>query len=305
MLLVTREASIRAATKRRIASGRPSLASSLLIHAGHYDAPIGYRWSQNSCAYDSVFTPLFALWCSSNRDCWDRDIRSMGNVVTNLLLDGFSLYERGHGDTSLEDVRDDARRLISRSPNGAAFGCFTSIENVFIHLLRTNAVVSERYYVCCNGHRVFHSNDYDAFLSAGLHEHGSILQLVSTEAHHGNTRCEICGVPVNIKLRFCQCPPIFAFSFSEIRLGIDNTFKISLENSDHIYRLAAVIYYANQHFTAQIITRDGRIWFYDGMEIVDSNVQPTLQHVGSIRGHTNLLHTCRGGEACAAIYTRI
>ena len=63
------EVSTRAATKRRI--GRPSLVNSLLLHAGHYDAPIGCRWSQNSCAYDSVFTPLFGLWCSSNRDVWD------------------------------------------------------------------------------------------------------------------------------------------------------------------------------------------------------------------------------------------
>ena len=124
----------------------------------------------------------------------------MGNIVANLLLDGFSLYERG--DASLEDVRDDARRLISCSPNGAAFGRFTSIENVFAHLMRTSAVVSERYYECCNGHRVFHSSDYNAFLSAGLHEHGSILQWVSTDMHHGNARCEICGLAVNIKLRF-------------------------------------------------------------------------------------------------------
>lgn len=47
----------------------------------------------------------------------------MGNAVADLLLEGFSLYERG--ETSLEDVRDDARRLIARSPNGAAFGFYT------------------------------------------------------------------------------------------------------------------------------------------------------------------------------------
>jgi hypothetical protein len=69
----------------------------------------------------------------------------MGNALADLLLEGFSLYERG--DTSLEDLRDDARRLIAHSPNDAAFGSYTSIENVFAHLLRTKAVVSERYYV--------------------------------------------------------------------------------------------------------------------------------------------------------------
>ena len=88
---------------------------------------------------------------------------------------------------------------------------------------------------------------------------------------------------LDMKLRFHQCPPLFAFSFPQLRIGIDNTFKISFEYTDHTYRLAAVIYYANQHFTTvQIIMQDGRIWFYDGMEITDPNIQPCLQYVGSI-----------------------
>ena len=65
--------------------------------------------------------------------------------------------------------------------------------------------------------------------------------------------------------------------------------------------VAAVIYYANSHFTAQIITRDGRIWFYDGMKILDPNIQPTLEYVGTIHSQINM-HVCRGGEASAFIY---
>ena len=298
---VSREVYIQAARRQKI--GRPSLENSLLPHAGHYDAPIGCRWSQNSCAYDSVFTPIFALWCS-DRNRWARDIRGMSNAVADLLVEGFSLYERG--DTSLENVRDDARWLIAHSPNGTAFGHYTSIENVFTHLLRTNAVVFERYYVCRNGHQAHHVrvlDDYDGFLSAGVHKYESIVQWVSAETHHARIHCEICSLAVDVKLRFCQCPPIVAFSFPGLRIDISNTFTISFENSDHVYTLAAVIYYANLHFTAQIITRDGRIWFYNGMEFVDSNVQPTLEHVGFIHNETDL-GTCRGGEACAAIYAR-
>jgi hypothetical protein len=252
---------------------------------------------------------MFAMWCD-NRDSWARDIRGMGNALADLLLKGFSLYERG--GTSLENVRDDARRLIARSPNGAAFGYYTSIENVFTCLLRTNAVVSERYYVCPNGHLVHHSDDYDAFLSAGVHhEYDSIVQWLSADTHHACARCQICSLAVNIKLRFCQCPPLIAFSFPQpdselVRININNTFKISLENSDHTYTLAAVIYYADQHFTAQIITRDGRIWFYDGMKFTNPNIRPCLEHVGFIHSQSSLnLNKCKGGNACAAIYSRI
>jgi hypothetical protein len=67
----------------------------------------------------------------------------MGNAVADLLLEGFSLYERG--ETSLEDVRNDTRRLIACSPNGAAFGFYTSIKNVCTHLLSMSTVIFERY----------------------------------------------------------------------------------------------------------------------------------------------------------------
>ena len=175
---------------------------------------------------------------------------------------------------------------------------------IFTHLLRTNAVVSERYYVCPNGHHVHHSDDYHAFLSAGVHEYESIVQWLSAETPHACARCQICSLAVDIKLRFRRCPPLIAFSFPELRIGIEDAFKISFENSECTYTLSAVIYYADQHFTAQIITRDGRIWFYDGMKITDPNVQPSLEHVGSIRSRSNL-NRCRGGVACAAIYSRM
>ena len=194
----------------------------------------------------------------------------------------------------------------ARSRNGAAFGCYTSIEDVCNHTLSTNTVISERYYVCPNGHHVHHSNNYDAFLSAGVHEYESIAQWVSTETHHAYARCQICAHAVNLKLRFRHSPPLLVFSISRLSIHIDTTIKILIENSDNVthhvvYTLAAVIYYANSHFTAQIITRDGRIWFYDGMKILDPNIQPTLEYVGTIHSQINM-HVCRGGEASAFIY---
>jgi len=195
---------------------------------------------------------------------WVRAVVAWVNTVADSLLEGFSLYERGY--TSLEDIRDNTRRLIARSPRGPAFGYYTSIENVFSHLFKTNAIVSERYYVCSIGHHVHHSNDHDAFLSAGVHEYESIVQWVSTETHHARARCEICDMAVNISLGSATVPLSWPL-LSSVDINIDNTFRITSENSDHTvtYTLAAVIYYGNQHFTAQIVTRDGRIWFYDGM----------------------------------------
>ena len=225
----------------------------------------------------------------------------MGNAVTNLLLHGFSRYEKG--ECSLEEARDDARHLISRVRNGAPFGNNTSIENVCSHLLTSNRVVLERYYICPNGHHVHHSNDYNAFLVCG-NEYESIAQWVATASVHTNARCQTCAHAVSIKLRFLDCPPLLAFCFHGFTLHVDSTITLSVGSHDCMYSLLAVVYYADQHFTAQIITRDGRIWYYDGLALTNQHIQPTLKYVGSMLCRPDLL-TCGGGRASAAIYARL
>lgn len=74
-----------------------------------------------------------------------------------------------------------------------------------------------------------------------------------------HTRCQICGHAVGLKLRFHHSPLLLVFSIPQMRILYDTTFKISITNSDHKFTLAAVIYYANFHFTAQIITRESRV----------------------------------------------
>ena len=274
----------------------------LWSHAMHYEAPIGCRWSQNSCAYDVVFTSMFVLWCS-DRPYWTENLKGMGNTVADLLLRGFSRYEKG--EASLEDARDNARRLIARSANGLPFGHNTSIENVSVHLFTTNKVMFERYYVCPNGHHDRHSDDCVAVLSSGVHEYGSIVQWVSEETHHAEARCQICRHAVNIKLRFQHGPPLLVFSMAGSRTHINPSFDItSIDTCISTYTLLAVIYYADQHFTAQVVTRDGRIWYYDGLALINPNSQPTLEEAGSIHCQPNL-QSCRGCQATAAIYYRL
>ena len=101
---------------------QPSLQT--LPHPGHYEVPIGHRWGQNICTYDCLFTPLFALWCSS-REYWVQNIKGMDNVELTYF-------------PSMRRVRfplRTVRQLIACSQNGAAFGCYTSIEEVCAHIV--------------------------------------------------------------------------------------------------------------------------------------------------------------------------
>ena len=78
--------------------------------------------------------------------------------------------------------------------------------------------------------------------------------------------------------------------------------NISVEDQNHQYVLTAVVYYGHHHFTNQIITHDGRVWFYDGMAMLDQQVLPNLEYVGSTIRRQQDLYNCRGNNSCAAIY---
>ena len=288
------EVSLRLDLKRKFNQYHP------LPHAEHYITPIGCRWSENSCAYDVIVTPIFLLWCS-DRERWSREFRRTNNAIAERLIDGFYRYEMG--DTSLEGARDDFRRLIAGLPNGAPFGNYTTIENVCTPLLRSETVVSEMFYQCSNGHYVHHLDDCDALFSMGRNRYESIEQWISIETSHVDVACQHCGCAVGIQRRFKSTPPLLVFSMSNSETFMNTNFNISVEDQSHQYVLMAVVYYGHYHFTNQIITRDGRIWFYDGMAIADRRSLPNLEYIGSIHRQQNL-YSCKGNNACTAIYSR-
>ena len=171
-------------------------------------------------------------------------------------------------------------------------------------LLRMNGIVWEKFYLCPNGHYMRHSYESEAILSAAATQYTSIAQWVSSDTEQTTALCSICQHPVSIRLKFCGTPPLLAFEFSaQPTIRIVHTLNVQLENHiQKFYSLAAVIYYSQNHFTTQIITRDGRVWFYDGMAITDPTVEPTLVCVGSINDPSFSLQVCRGGVPCAALY---
>lgn len=304
--------------KRRRSSGVPRLLSATttrpcnkqrivpqlghgMPNGRHYTAPIGMRWSENSCAYDSVFTPIYVQWCA-NRDLQTDFIRRTGSPEANLLIDGFIKFEAGQG--SLEGARDAVRRYMARSPNGTPFGAYTSIWEVLSGLLRTNEIVLEKFYLCPMGHNVCHSNESYALLSAGATPFTCMAQWISTNTEQTTARCSVCRHQVSVRLKFCNTPPVMAFEFSaQPTVDIVHLLSVQLENHIQNYSLAAVIYYSQDHFTTQIVTRDGRVWFYDGMSIANPTVEPILHSVGSINDPLFSIQDCRGRMPCAALYT--
>ena len=278
------------------------LAASLM--APHYLSPKGLAWSNNSCAFDSLFTPLFVLWCE-DREGWNVKFRDMDNSAALQLVEGFSQHERGV--TSLEDARDKVRRTMSREHNGPGFGRFTSIERVCEGLFATRYLIRESSYRCPNNHQERQSGLYDLIIHKGSNNFESISDWISSTSEETSTRCRTCGSQIRLEYIFKTAPPLLAFSFPNSRTHIDHNFELKVDNHKHNYRLNAVVYFreADAHFISYVITTDGQIWFYDGI-LYKSN--PRMEYCGLL-SNENLnsgspLEFCRGGKASLAVYTR-
>jgi hypothetical protein len=166
-----------------------------------------------------------------------------------------------------------------------------------------NEIVWEKFYLCPNGHNACHSYDSHALLSAAATPFTSIAQWVSMDTEQTTARCSVCQHLVSVRLKLCSTPPLLAFEFSaQPTINIVHSLSVQIENHVQKYSLAAVIYYSHNHFTTQIITQDGRVWFYDGMLIVNQLIEPTLNCTGSINDPLFSVQACRGGIPCAALY---
>jgi hypothetical protein len=302
--------------KRRRSSGMAMRIQSVSTHRANrqklqqpdiptginYTAPIGMRWCQNSCAYDSIFTPVYVLW-RAYRDIWTEEIQRTGSATAVQLVEGFIRFEEGRG--SLEDARDDVRRTLARTERGCVYGSYTSLDSICSVWFKTSEVVFERFYQCPNGHRVRQSYDSDAYFSAGTVLYGSISQWISIDTAQTSALCQICSLSVDIRVKFRSCPPLLSFQLLEPTgtTFMDHILTVHIEDRVQTYALAAVIYYSQQHFTSQIITRDGRVWFYDGMAVASQSV-PALEYVGSIHMAFDM-QSCRGASPCMALYSRV
>ena len=304
------------AQKRRRSSGMSRIISTSATHVSskrklhpsnahnrrHYTTPIGLRWSQNSCAYDAVFTSVFIHWCT-HRLLLTEEIRKWGSPAANQLIDGFIRYDAGL--ETLEDARDAVRHAMART-HRLEYGAYTSIENVCGILFRMNNITIKRFFDCPNGHHGHLSDDYDALLSLHTSSFTSIAHWVSSQTDQPTVRCRVCRHAASVFLEFCSAPPLFAFEFSaHPTLVLDNIFKVQIGNRTVSYTLSAIIYYSQSHFTSQIITRDGRVWFYDGMSLTNPTVDPTLEYISSINSPLFTKQICRDAQSCAAIYSLI
>jgi hypothetical protein len=193
--------------------------------------------------------------------------------------------------------------MLSRSQPALRFGRFASIERLCQELFTTSYFVRETYYQCPNDHQERQNKVFDVVLHKGVSGFESISEWVSTSSEQASHLCRICQLQAKIVYRFEAAPPLLAFSFPGSSTHIDHSFELSVDDKQHTYQLFTVIYYheVKAHFVSYVITKDGQIWFYDGMSYLSN---PTMEYCGTLHNLPPQLNTCRGGQASVAIYTR-
>jgi hypothetical protein len=253
------------------------------------------KWSNNSCAYDSIFTIFFSIW-SEDQSKWSQHFYNMGNEFMKLLNKGFKLYEKK--EKSLEQIRDKARhKLHNHKPETMGYGQYTSLEHVLTALMKVNQIVYRSFYNCANDHQHF-INTRDTCLELAAHRLGStqVWATQNNELNEGQS-CPNCNEQRYTQTEMVYIAPIIAFEFSGEHIDIDQSFTIQQNNFSYNYSLAGIIYFGQAHFTARIIKSDGQIWYYDGM-----TNNGNMIYDGSLLNNCPDLSRAQSKVASAAIY---
>ena len=260
-----------------------------------YIVPVGMTWSENSCAYDSIFTILFAIWCN-DKDMWNRKFHETGNEFSILLANQFSKYDKKQ--ISLEKARDKVRKELAKTFSNLKFGSYTSIEFIFDAMFTTDELIYEICHRCPNGHGDFYSEGYKLYMTKACADFRSTSEWMRINSYNATNCCRTCGWAVDIETAFVSAPPLLILEFSNSSIKIDHCLEI---NSDeiHKYELAGVVYYRDEHFVSGIVAAGKQLWYYDGL-----TTGSQLIYSGSLLSCPQLT-TCRGGSASAAFYIRV
>ena len=167
-------------------------------------------------------------------------------------------------------------------------------------LFETVYQVQSVIYTCRHNHVCHINNSYLLVLIHGAGHYGSTSEWSLRREDETRHLCATCGERVFIQYNFTKIPSLLVFEFSNKVLYINFLIDLRVQNEHHRMRLAGVIYYGQQHFTAQVILSDGQIWFYDGIDTGRNMI-----YYGSIIPNPPNMSYCRGKQALAAIYISI
>jgi hypothetical protein len=260
--------------------------------------PVGIKWSNNSCAYDSLFSILYTLW-NCNPIYWKYVFCCINDAFFLSICNGFQQHQ--NGVVTLEDVRDDFRHLVDdlQIP-GLYWGAYTAVSCIAKLLFESSQDIISSYLICKHQHvvrrnQLFHVSSSSCILYAGQTEYISITDWIKNFTEGSHHRCDVCNGFLTRQFYFVNVPEILIFDFERQKLKIDKEIHIVKGGKSMRFSLTGVTYYGAQHFTSRVVVNN-QVWFHDGM-----TTGMNMMYEG-VFNETSDLYFCGDRVAHMAIY---
>ncbi|KAH8067798.1 hypothetical protein BXZ70DRAFT_903103 [Cristinia sonorae] len=252
---------------------RPRLETSDI--ANNDLVPIGFKWSNQSCAYDSLFTILYHVYVTSP-EVWATYVSPQNNYLR--LFEDLCKEVQG-GDMSMEKMRAQLRTVLNKS-NFEYFPLNhvgTSIDELCAEFLH----VPSEYLLCKRGCKKCAFNLRDKCISQvgwdcsinnwnnyprklGSYKNRSPQDWIKVASCHKiEQKCGMCSRKIFRRLIFSEEMPMFVFvNVSPVEVLV--TPSIQLNNQQYV--LKGLIYLGSEHFVCRVIDAQGKVWYNDGIE---------------------------------------
>lgn len=264
--------------------------------------PVGFKQDDEnfSCAYDTMFNILHSIW-NTQDSTWKKLFRKL-NAPMRVLSD--SLQRHKAGRVPLVAVRNQVQTVLNTAdvtmfPRGAS-ECY--INNLALCLSSSKADLQRTTTTCVSCGFATQSEalatyfiDCNSAICRSTSE--CVIQHFKSMVPAGCLRCHANASRV---LRYDETPDFLMLALSMQNANVSLHVSVKHIVSNRILHLRGVIYFADSHFTARVVTVDHNVLFYDGAQ---NNGTPTFD--GKLMTIDQKDWTSRNGTvAVMAIYSK-
>jgi ATP-dependent exoDNAse (exonuclease V), alpha subunit - helicase superfamily I member len=228
--------------------------------------PLGIVWDgvNYSCAYDSLFVILYDIWFQ-NPLIWSKRFKS-GTEPLGALVDGFAqVLERR---SSIEAVRDSVRYLLHRLnphlfPTGHVGTCVGDLITKLFSLNRSIAFFKAICSTC--GYEKPSINKWFGCMHYVPSTYTDSTSSWLNQSINCKT-CPRCTGSLSKYIFYTEEPDILIFAFDNFsKLQVSHKIQLVVNEKHITLDLSGLIYFGQFHYTSCITSRNGNIWYHDGI----------------------------------------
>ena len=266
------------------------------------NSPTGLRWDSNdySCSYDSLFSILYNTFTENHAE-WKIHYQNVNEEYMKVLGNGFE--EVYQGNFSLEFIRDVVRDKLYLSyptlfPKGRNSA---SVSELAFKVLALDTLdgISNLYCSTCDHYEPEIDYNIGCVFNISPYKVPSTQYFISELNIPQNERCGKCLTSLKNVLTYNEPPKILILEYPYTTIKTSHKIKIKVNNTNTFLYLKGIVYYGENHFTSRIITKDGKIWFNDGITTGGKSIEEG--HLSTMTDKN--LRKCKGKDFVFAVYT--